>query len=202
MRVIVGLGNPGPEYRKTRHNLGFWVVDLLAERWATTLSRKAFLSLVGEARWRGEKILLLKPQTYMNRSGEAVVKVRDFYRLDLADLVIVHDDLDLPCGQLRIKRGGGGAGGNRGVASIIEMLGSKEFVRVKIGIGRPPGRKDPAHFVLQPFTPQEEAFILPAVDRAVHAIEAILSEGVDKAMALFHSDGQKKDEVQSVRKEE
>ena len=196
MRVIVGLGNPGPEYRKTRHNLGFWVVDLLAERWTTPLSRKAFFSLVGEAQWRGEKILLLEPQTYMNRSGEAVATVRNFYHLDLADLVIVHDDLDLPSGQLRIKRGGGGAGGNRGVASIIETLGSKEFIRVKIGIGRPPGRRDPAHFVLQPFTPQEEAFILPAVDRAVYAIETILSEGVDKAMALFHSGEQKNDEVQ------
>ena len=195
MRVIVGLGNPGPEYRKTRHNLGFWVVDLLAERWTTTLSRKAFLSLVGEAQWRGEKILLLEPQTYMNRSGEAVAKVRNFYHLDLADLVIIHDDLDLPSGQLRIKRGGGGAGGNRGVASIIETLGSKEFVRVKIGIGRPPGRRDPAHFVLQPFTPQEEAFILPAVDCAANAIEVILSEGVDKAMALFHTSEPKKDGV-------
>ena len=193
MRVIVGLGNPGPEYRKTRHNIGFWVVNLLAEHWGITLSRRAFLSVVGEAQWRGGKILLLEPQTYMNRSGEAVAKVCDFYRLDLADLVIVHDDLDLPCGQLRIKRGGGGAGGNRGVASIIEMLGSKEFIRVKIGIGRPPGRRDPAHFVLQPFTPQEEAFILPAVDRAVRAIEAILSEGVEKAMASFHSADQKKE---------
>ena len=195
MRVIVGLGNPGPEHRKTRHNLGFWVVDHLAKRWTTTLSRKAFLSLVGEAQWRGEKILLLEPQTYMNRSGEAVAKVRNLYHLDLADLVIVHDDLDLPSGQLRIKRGGGGAGGNRGVASIIETLGSKEFVRVKIGIGRPPGRRDPAHFVYSPYSSRRR-FILPAVDRAVCAIEAILSEGVDKAMALFHSGEQKNDKVQ------
>jgi PTH1 family peptidyl-tRNA hydrolase len=186
VRVIIGLGNPGLEYRKTRHNLGFWVVDLLAERWATALSRKAFSSLIGEAWWRGEKVLLLKPQTYMNRSGDAVVQVREYYHLELSDLVVVHDDLDLPPGQLRIKRGGGGAGGNRGVASIIEAVGSKEFTRVKIGIGRPLGRQTPAHFVLQPFTPQEEAFILPAVDCAVNAIEVVLSEGVDKAMALFH----------------
>ena len=186
MKVIVGLGNPGPEYRKTRHNLGFWVVDLLAEHWATTLSRKAFLSIVGEAQWRGEKILLLEPQTYMNRSGEAVARVRDFYRLDLADLIIVHDDLDLPSGQLRIKRGGGGAGGNRGVASIIETLGSKEFIRVKIGIGRPSGRKDPAHFVLQPFTPQEEASILPAVDNAADAVEMWISDGIEKTMAAVN----------------
>ncbi len=195
MRVIVGLGNPGPEYRKTRHNLGFWVVDLLAQRWSTTFSRKAFSSLIGEAWQRGEKILLLKPQTFMNLSGDAIVKALEYYHLALSDLVVVHDDLDLPVGQLRIKRGGGGAGGNRGIVSVVEALGSKEFVRVKIGIGRPPGRRDPAHFVVQPFTPQEEAFILPAVDCAANAIEVILSEGVDKAMALFHTSEPKKDGV-------
>lgn len=186
MRVVVGLGNPGPEYQKTRHNIGFWVVDLLAERWSTKLSRRVFQALVGDAHWRGEKVLLVQPQTYMNRSGEAIAKICDFYHLDLADLVVIHDDLDLPVGRLRIKRGGGGAGGNRGLVSIIEALGSKDFVRVKIGIGRPQGRRDPAHFVLQPFTPQEEAFILPAVDRAASAVEVIFLEGVEKAMTLFH----------------
>lgn len=189
MRVIVGLGNPGPEYKKTRHNVGFWTLELLAERWATRLSRHAFLALTGEAQWRGEKILLVQPQTYMNRSGESVVRIRDFYRLDPSDLIVIHDDLDLSLGRVRIKRGGGGAGGNRGIASLIEALGSKDFVRIKIGIGRPPGRQDSAHFVLQPFTQQEEAFILPAVDRAISTIEAILTEGVDKAMALLHATG-------------
>ena len=187
MRVVIGLGNPGPEYRKARHNVGFWAIELLAKRWATRLSRRAFLALTGEAQWRGEKILLVQPQTYMNRSGESVARIRDFYHLDLSDLIVVHDDLDLPLGRVRIKRGGGGAGGNRGIVSLIESLGSKDFIRVKIGIGRPPGRQDPAHFVLQPFTQQEEAFILPAVDHALNAVETVLSEGVDKAMALFHS---------------
>lgn len=186
MRVVIGLGNPGPEYQKIRHNLGFWVVNLLAQRWSTKLSRRSFHALIGDAQWRGEKILLVQPQTFMNRSGEAVLKIRDFYHLDPLDLVIVHDDLDLPLGRIRIKRGGGGAGGNRGVVSIIETLGSKDFIRVKIGIGRPPGRKDPAHFVLQPFTPSEEAFILPTIERAASAVEVTLSEGVEKAMVLFH----------------
>jgi PTH1 family peptidyl-tRNA hydrolase len=194
VRLIVGLGNPGSEYQKTRHNLGFWVLDTLAQRWSTTFSRKAFYSLMSEAWRQNEKVLLLKPQTFMNLSGNAVAKACEYYHLTLTDVVVVHDDLDLPCGQLRIKRGGGGAGGNRGIASIIASLGSKEFVRVKIGIGRPPGRQDPAHFVLQPFTPQEEAFILPAVDCAANAIEVILSEGVDKAMAQFHTSESKKDE--------
>jgi PTH1 family peptidyl-tRNA hydrolase len=186
VRVIVGLGNPGPEYRKTRHNLGFWVIDLLAERWDVRLSRQVFLSLVGDTQRPGEKILLVKPQTYMNRSGEAVVKVRDFYHTSLHDIVVIHDDLDLTLGRIRIKRGGGGAGGNRGVASLIAVLGSKDFIRVKIGIGRPPAGQDPANFVLQPFTPGEEAFILPAVAQAATAVEVFLSEGLDKAMALFN----------------
>jgi len=187
VRVVVGLGNPGPEYHKTRHNLGFWVVELLAHCWSTRLSRRSFQSLLGDAQLCGEKILLVQPQTFMNRSGEAVVKIRDFYHIDLTDLIVVHDDLDLPLGQIRIKRGGGGAGGNRGIASIIAALGSKDFVRVKIGIGRPPGHKDPAHFVLQPFTPQEEAFILPAINRAASAVKAVLLDGAGKAMALFHT---------------
>jgi len=187
MRVVVGLGNPGPEYQKTRHNVGFWVVDLLTERWSSHLSRRAFRSLIGEAQWRGEKVVLVQPQTYMNLSGQAVAQICNFYRLDSESLIVIHDDLDLSIGRLRIKRGGGGAGGNRGIGSIIESLGSKDFIRLKIGIGRPPGRQNPANFVLQPFTLQEEAFILPAVDRAANAVETILSEGVDKAIALVHA---------------
>jgi PTH1 family peptidyl-tRNA hydrolase len=184
MRVIIGLGNPGPEYQHTRHNVGFHVVETLAERWSIRLSRRAFLSLIGDGLWQGEKVVLVQPQTYMNRSGEAAVRIRDFYHLSLADLIIVHDDLDLPCGRVRIKRGGGGAGGNRGVASLIEAFGSKDFVRVKIGIGRPLGRQDPADFVLQPFTRQEEVSILPAIDRAAEMIEMLLTAGIEKAMAV------------------
>lgn len=186
MHVIVGLGNPGAEYQRTRHNVGFHVVDSLARRWTIRLSRHSFLSLIGDGVWRGEKVLLVQPQTYMNRSGEAVVKLRDFYHLSLSDFVVVHDDLDLPAGRVRIKRGGGGAGGNRGIASLIAAFGSKDFVRVKVGIGRPPGRQDPADFVLQPFTRQEEASILAAVDRAADAVEMLLTEGLEKAMAGFN----------------
>jgi len=189
MRVVIGLGNPGLEYRKTRHNVGFWVVDRLAERWGIQLSRKTFLSQTGEAFWRGEKIILVQPQTYMNRSGEAAIRVRDFYHLGLPDFVVVHDDLDLSLGRIRIKRGGGG-GGNRGVISLIAELGGKDFPRVKIGVGRPPGRQDPADFLLQPFTPLEEASILPAVERAAEAVEVLLSDGLEKAMAVFNGIGQ------------
>ncbi len=186
MRVIIGLGNPGPEYRKTRHNVGFWVVDVLAQRWGIRLSRRAFLSLTGDGQLKGEKVLLVQPETYMNRSGETAIRIRDFYRLELSDFVVVHDDLDLPLGRVRVKRGGGGAGGNRGVASLIAAFGSKEFVRIKVGIGRPPGRQDPADFVLQAFTPQEEASILPAVDNAADAVEMWISDGIEKTMAAVN----------------
>ena len=186
MRVIIGLGNPGPEYRKTRHNVGFWVADVLAQRWGIRLSRRAFLSLTGDGQLKGEKVLLVQPETYMNRSGETAIRIRDFYRLELSDFVVVHDDLDLPLGRVRVKRGGGGAGGNRGVASLIAAFGSKEFVRIKVGIGRPPGRQDPANFVLQPFTPQEEASILPAVDNAASAVEMWISDGIEKTMAAVN----------------
>ena len=185
MRVIIGLGNPGLEYQRTRHNVGFRVVHKLAERWGIRLSRRAFLSIVGDGIWKNEKILLVQSQTYMNRSGAAAGKIRDFYHLASSDFVVIHDDLDLPLGRLRIKRGGGGAGGNRGVASLIEVLG-KDFVRIKLGIGRPSGKQDPADFVVKPFTLQEEAFILAAVDQAVEAVEVLLIEGIEKAMALFH----------------
>ena len=186
VRVIIGLGNPGPEYRKTRHNVGFWVVDVLAQRWGIRLSRRAFLSLTGDGQLKGEKVLLVQPETYMNRSGETAIRIRDFYRLELSDFVVVHDDLDLPLGRVRVKRGGGGAGGNRGVASLIAAFGSKEFVRIKVGIGRPPGRQDPADFVLQAFTPQEEASILPAVDNAADAVEMWISDGIEKTMAAVN----------------
>ena len=186
VRVIIGLGNPGPEYKKTRHNIGFWVVEVLAQRWGIRLSRRAFLSLTGDGQLKGEKVLLVQPETYMNRSGETAIKIRNFYRLELSDFVVVHDDLDLPLGRVRVKRGGGGAGGNRGVASLIAAFGSKEFIRIKVGIGRPPGRQDPADFVLQPFTPQEEASILPAVDNAADAVEMWISDGIEKTMAAVN----------------
>jgi len=186
VRVIIGLGNPGPEYRKTRHNVGFWAINILAERWNIQLSRRMFLSLIGEGHLKGEKILLVQPETYMNRSGEAAGQLRNFYRLELSDFIVIHDDLDLPLGQVRVKRGGGGAGGNRGVASLIAAFGSKAFVRIKVGIGRPPGRLDPTDFVLQPFTPQEEASILPAVENAANAVELWINEGIEKMMAAVN----------------
>ena len=186
MRVIIGLGNPGPEYQKTPHNVGFWTLELLAERWGITFSRFACMSRVGERQLNGEQVLLIQPQTYMNRSGEAAGEMRDSYRLSVPDFLVVHDDLDLPPGRIRIKRGGGGAGGNRGVASVIEVLGSKDFMRVKIGIGRPPDDSPAVDFVLRCFTPQEEASMLCAVQWAADAVDVVLTHGLEQAMDSFN----------------
>lgn len=189
MRAIIGLGNPGPQYQKTRHNAGFWVIDVLAERWGIPLTcsaPSAFASQLGQGQHNGASVVLVQPQTYMNRSGEAAARIRDFYQLAVSDFLILHDDLDLPLGRIRIKRGGGGAGGNRGVASLIEILGSKDFPRVKIGVGRPPDHIPVVDFVLQRFTPQEEASMLGAAQRAADAVEAILARGIQQAMDGFN----------------
>jgi PTH1 family peptidyl-tRNA hydrolase len=186
MRVIIGLGNPGSEYEKTPHNVGFWTLELLAERRGITFSRSTCMSWVGEHQRNGEQVLLVQPQTYMNRSGEAAGQIRDSYRLSVPDFLLVHDDLDLPAGRIRIKRGGGGAGGNRGVASVIEVLGSQDFARVKIGVGRPPDHSSVVNFVLRCFTPREEASMLCAVRRAADAVDAVLTHGLEQAMDRFN----------------
>ncbi len=185
MSAIIGLGNPGRDYERTRHNIGFWAVDILAERWGTRLSRLVCSSRVAWAYWNGKKIGLVQPQTFMNHSGQAVVCVCEQYQLQPPDCIVVHDDVDIPLGRLRIKRTGG-SGGHRGVASIMTALGSPDFIRVKVGIGRPAAGLDTADFVLQPFTQEEEAFILPAAQRAASVVECILTDGLEHAMALWN----------------
>ncbi len=147
MWVVVGLGNPGRRYAATRHNVGFRVVDRLAARWDAAVEREAHRALVGEARRAGERVLLVKPQTYMNESGEALASLARFYRVDPARVIAVHDDVDLEPGRVRIRRGGR-AGGNRGVESLMAALGDPGFLRVKIGVGRPPAGPVPPSWVL------------------------------------------------------
>ncbi len=189
MKAVIGLGNPGPQYEKTRHNVGFRVVAQLAKRWGVAAFRQALGSLIGEAFWRGEAVLLVKPQAYMNCSGEAIGRLCNSYGLRAGDLVVVYDDMDLPLGRIRIRQNGG-AGGHRGVQSVIAGLGTKEFSRVRIGIGRPPVGKNPADFLLSPFTWAEEEFISLAVERAAEAVETLLSEGLQKAMNQFNPPSQ------------
>ncbi len=185
MRVIIGLGNPGRRYEKTRHNMGFRVIDELAIRWGVQLSQYECSSRLGRTSRHGEHVSLMQPQTYMNRSGEAAACLCETYQLQPTDFVVVYDDLDLSLGRLRIKRTGG-SGGHGGIASIIAALAGSDFARIKIGIGRPPARLDPVDFVLQPFTREEEAFILPAAQHAAAAVEAVLAEGLERAMASFN----------------
>ena len=181
MWLIVGLGNPGRRYRGTRHNVGFRVVDRLGTRWDVPVSRESHHALVGEARRDGERVLLVKPQTYMNESGLAVASVQRFYRIEPEHIVVVHDDVDLDVGRVRI-RSGGRAGGNRGVASIIEVLGDPGFLRLKVGVGRPPAGPVPPDYVLS-VPPAEEGGVLEKGEaRAAEAVELLLVDGPATAM--------------------
>jgi len=179
--VVVGLGNPGRRYRATRHNMGFRVVDRLADRWAVQVRREAHHALVGEARRDGTRVLLVKPQTFMNASNQAVSSLKRFYRFGLQDLILIHDDVDLDPGRVRIRQGGG-TGGNRGVAAVIDALGDPGFVRVKVGVGRPPANCSTADHVLTAPAAHELSLLESACDRAADAVEILLADGAAEAM--------------------
>jgi PTH1 family peptidyl-tRNA hydrolase len=183
--MLVGLGNPGREYASNRHNVGFMLIDRLSARLGAPRMRLQSRALVCSCQHEGRSIMLVKPQTYMNLSGQAVQSLARFYRVPLDRLLVAHDDLDLPLGSLRI-RPGGGPGGQKGVASTIERLGSAGFARLRIGIGRPPGRMDPAHYVLQDFGRDEVPDILEALDRAADAALVFVVEGIQAAMNAFN----------------
>jgi peptidyl-tRNA hydrolase, PTH1 family len=179
--VVVGLGNPGKRYAATRHNVGFRVIDRLAASWAVEVRREVHRSRVGEARRGDERVLLVKPQTYMNDSGDAVASLRRFYRFEADRLVAIHDDVDLAVGRVRIRKGGSG-GGNRGIASMIVMLDEPGFIRVKVGIGRPPAGRVPADYVLGVPDGPEASRLEHAEAGAADAVEQVLAHGVEHAM--------------------
>jgi peptidyl-tRNA hydrolase, PTH1 family len=185
--LVVGLGNPGPEYAATRHNVGFLVVDELAARAGNPPFREKFHGQLADASVGGQSFKLLKPLTFMNVSGRSVRAAVTFYKLPLAEVVVVHDEIDLPFGEIRLKSGGGDAG-NRGVRSVAAELGSPDFIRVRIGVGRPPPgfRGGAADFVLQGFAPAERAELAPLVTRAADAAELIASRGLATAMNQIH----------------
>lgn len=183
--LIAGLGNPGREYRETRHNIGFMIMDRLAARLGTSFSRLEARALVTKGSFQGNRLILVKPQTYMNDSGSAVGSLVRFYKVELDNVLVAYDDVDLPFGALRMRPGGGSAG-QKGMLSIIETLGSDEFPRLRMGIGRPPGRMDAADYVLKNFS-REEAAELPAIlDRAVDAIQMYTSLGLEAAMNQYN----------------
>src|SRR6266702_6019373 len=175
--LVVGLGNPGPRYAASRHNAGFFVLDLLAERVGSKFKAHKGHADVIEARLAGQPVVLAKPSSFMNESGGPLVAISRFYKVPAEQIVLVHDELDLPFGTLRLKRGGG-EGGHNGVKSVSSALGSKEYVRVRFGIGRPPGQQDPADFVLREFSAGERKEVPLLVDRAADAVEAIVAQGL------------------------
>ncbi len=185
MKVVVGLGNPGKKYAQTRHNLGFLVVDRIASENHVTVKRKKRDSLIGEWQADGERVLLVKPQTFMNHSGEAVRQLLRLFPFTARDLIVIHDDLDLPFGRIRI-RPRGGAGGHRGMASILEALGEEDFFRVRVGIGRPPAGVDPTDYVLERFSPLDSRHLGQIVSRAADAVHCLVKEGSQRAMEKFN----------------
>lgn len=184
--ILVGLGNPGREYRGNRHNVGFMTIDRLSEAFAIKISKVQAKALVGSGQWEGRKIILVKPQTYMNLSGDAVGSLLRYYKVPLAQLMVAHDDLDLPVGVIRLRPGGGSAG-QKGVASTINKVGTQNFPRLRIGIGRPPGQMAAADYVLQNFSKADQEIIDPTIVRAVEAIKVFIRDGLDAAMNQFNT---------------
>jgi PTH1 family peptidyl-tRNA hydrolase len=183
--LLIGLGNPGREYRDNRHNVGFMLVDRIAIRLNARGMKVQSKAIVTTAMYEVRKLILAKPQTYMNLSGQSVQGLIHFYKLPLTNVLIAHDDLDIPFGTIRI-RPGGGPGGQRGMASTIEQLGTKDFPRLRIGIGRPPGRIDPSAYVLQDFTREQMKSLSEILDRAADAALEFVVNGLDKAMNKYN----------------
>ena len=185
--LIAGLGNPGLEYKQSRHNFGFMMLDLLADELNIPLKRVKFKSIIGEGNLAGKRIVLAKPLTFMNESGSAIAPLLRYFKVPLENLLVIHDDLDLPLGTLRIRQSGG-AGGQRGMASIINHLGTQDFARMRLGIGRPNGQMDPVDYVLQRFTKAEEPIKEIVLKQAVEAARFFVSDGLSKAMNKFNGE--------------
>jgi len=183
--LVVGLGNPGPEYAATRHNAGFMVVDLLADNLRASYWRDEGGARTAMVRLGDDELVLVEPQTFVNLSGKAVAKLAAAYDLGPSNILVVHDDLDLPVADVRVKRGGG-HGGHNGLRSINESLGTGEYPRVRIGIGRPPGRMDPADFVLEPMRSAVAEEMDAALPTAAEAVIHVVQRGVDAAMREFN----------------
>lgn len=183
--LIVGLGNPGRDYRDTRHNIGFMAVDAIANASQCKMTKVQSKAIIGTAQLNGKKVLLAKPQTYMNLSGQAVSGLMRFYKIPTANLLVINDDLDLPLGTLRMRPGGGSAG-QKGIGSIIEELGTQEFPRMRLGIGRPPGQMDSADYVLQSFSQPEQELLAVVFSRVVEAVRIFVSEGLESSMNKYN----------------
>ena len=191
MKIIAGLGNPGSEYARTKHNVGWMLVDALAERLGAGDWRQHEKGLVAEARIGAEKVLLVKPQTYMNNSGECIGPLMRWYKLEPEDVIAVHDDMDIPAGMVRIRKKGS-AGGHNGIKSLIAHIGSEKFGRVRIGVGRPLPGWSVINHVLAPFSDEDVPKIREAIEYLLPAVECIVSDGYDMAMNKYNPKKEKK----------
>ena len=195
--VVAGLGNPGEQYSRSRHNAGFMTIDRIAKAKGVELSRRRFKGVTAEITLADQPAILVKPQTFYNLSGECISDLLGYFKIDPQNLIVLHDELDLEAGRLRMKQGGGDAG-NRGVRSIAELLGTTDFIRVRIGIGRPPGfttemepgrqpkTEENKDYLLRPMTAAERQAIAPLLDRAANAVEAIAANGLEAAMNRYN----------------
>ncbi len=183
--VVAGLGNPGEEYSRSRHNAGFRVVERIAKSKHTQFDRRKFKGMIAETELAGARALLVKPQTYYNGSGECLAAVLGYYKVPPSRLIVVHDELDLEAGRLRLKQGGSDAG-NRGVRSIAESLGTPDFIRVRVGVSRPPGERESKDYLLESMSAEARANLDNSIERAAEAVEAIIADGLERAMGRFN----------------
>ncbi len=188
MKLVVGLGNPGTRYERTRHNVGFDVVHRLADRHGVDVKDKRFKARLGKGHIAGESTLLACPQTWMNLVGDSVGPMVGFYKLAHEDVVVIHDDLDLPFGVVKVKDGGG-HGGHNGLRDLVKKMGGPDFSRVRVGVGRPDGPMDPADWVLARWTPDQSASVPAIVDAAADCVESVLKDGVREAMNRHNGAG-------------
>lgn len=186
MYYIVGLGNPGLQYENTRHNVGFMTIDYLANKYDIDVRKSKFKSLYGQGEISGHKVMLIKPQTYMNNSGEAVREIRNFYKFDIDKLIVIYDDIDIDFGTIRIRKKGS-AGSHNGMKSIIYQIQDDQFPRIKVSIGKKPEKWDLANFVLSGFSKEEAKILEDEIRIAAEAIEIILKDDIDKAMNKCNS---------------
>lgn len=183
--VVVGLGNPGSEYELTRHNMGFSVVDALAKEYNVSINKPKFKALVGETKIDDKKIILAKPQTFMNLSGESVKEILDWYKISNDNIIVIYDDIDISFGKLRI-RPSGSAGSHNGVKSVVSMLNGTDFKRVRVGIGKPPQNWDLVNYVLGKFTKEEETELEKVINKARDAVKCIIDQDINCAMNKFN----------------
>jgi len=186
MYLIIGLGNPGSRYQYTRHNIGFMVLEKIAARWEVDLKQKSFDALWNRGKIAGINVLLAMPQTYMNLSGNAVRKLLAYFKVDINNLIVIHDDLDLPFGSVRLKTGGGDAG-HKGLKSITTCLGSADFMRIRMGIGKPSDKFRVEDYVLERFGKEESALLQEVIQNAAKAAADIIESGMQQAMAKYHT---------------